>query len=561
MAVEVSRLLDYNNSTLLLGAAVVLLYAVRSYLQPVPLAHPLLLGRQSDVGKVRKVGETAVYRNYGVGHGAALPARPRKEVNLAHDVLHSDSTREQYLWGTKITNEKLRLRIQALGNGLVRTVGLAPNKSSAIILLDDSFVNVPEWLFIDLTLSTFGMTSITLTQLKLLGSVLSRGVPDVIFTDSSLLELILEQVAEEGNHFPIVVVGKDAASKVEAGRNLGFNVVTLDEVERSGKGGENTTIDKIKPADIFSTAYHGVTKETPTGVHITHMNLTSGPTAIRQFFTLTSPLSPASTVLSAFPLATPFGRAIAYTALLEGSNFATLASTSLLQSAKATIRPTLDEIVRAASSGIPRPTHLFILPDHLDTLRSSIIAHASSSFYSGWAWGRKLVDLAGGALAENTFFDRIGGLNQARRATLGYSKTEPWLNAVVAAGGPCDESQFPSARIALSIPLINAHIEYISTAPIFASHPFDLQHFPPSVAESYAHVGPPGPNIEVKLVAVSDDSQVDETKGDPRGKVFYRGPSLCEPIPPLASGPVGEQWVDSGRIAVIHSNGTFNILE
>jgi len=316
------------------------------------------------------------------------------------------------------------------------------------------------------------------------------------------------------------------------------------------------------PADLFSTTYYAMTEEVPAGVHITHMNLTSGPTAIRQFFTLTTPLSPASTVLSAFPLATPFGRAIAYTALLEGSNFATFDSTSLLQSvnAIAPVRPTLDEIVRAASSGIPRPTHLFILPDHLDALRSSIIAHASSSFLSGWAWGRKLVDLSGGSLTENTFFDKIGGLSQARRATLGYSKTEPWLNGVVVAGGPCDESELPSARIALSIPIINAHIEPKSTAPVFASHPFDLQHFPPPVAESSAHVGPPGPNMEVKLVAPDEDAQVDETRGDPRGKVFYRGPSVCEPVQLHGKGVVNGQWVDSGRVGVIHSNGTFNIL-
>jgi len=405
------------------------------------------------------------------------------------------------------------------------------------------------------------MTSIAITQLKPLHPVLSRGVPDVLFADASLLESILEQVAEEGNHFPIVVVGKAAASKVQAGRNLGFNVVTLDELERSGKGSEYVTAEKSKPAELFSTTYHGMKNEVPTGVHITHMNLTSGPTAIRQFFTLTTPLSPASTILSAFPLATPFGRAIAYTALLEGSNFATLDSTSLLQSANGPVRPTLDEIVRAASSGIPRPTHLFILPDHLDALRSSIIAHATSSFLSGWAWGRKQVDLSGGSLAENTFFDKIGGLSQARRATLGYSKTDPWLNGVVVAGGPCAESEFPSARIALSVPIVNAHIESMSTAPIFASHPFDLQHFPPSVAESNAHVGPPGSNIEIKLVASDEDAQVDETKGDPRGKIFYRGPSVCEPIPPLASGSVNGLWVDSGRFGIAHSNGTFNILE
>ncbi len=75
----------------------------------------------------------------------------------------------------------------------------------------------------------------------------------MIFADASLLESILEQVAEEGNHFPIVVVGKAAASKVQAGRNLGFNVVTLDELERSGKGSVYLTADKSStPSSIFS---------------------------------------------------------------------------------------------------------------------------------------------------------------------------------------------------------------------------------------------------------------------------------------------------------------------
>lgn len=90
------------------------------------------------------------------------------------------------------------------------------------------------------------------------------------------------------------------------------------------------------------------------GAHLTTastQNLTSGPTAIRTLFTLTTPLAPSSTIYSAFPLASSFGRAIAYTALFEGQlvfqhrqclqssnrlvitgcNFATLDSTSIVK--------------------------------------------------------------------------------------------------------------------------------------------------------------------------------------------------------------------------------------
>jgi long-chain acyl-CoA synthetase len=70
------------------------------------------------------------------------------------------------------------------------------------------------------------------------------------------------------------------------------------------------------------------------------------------------------------------------------------------------------------------------------------------------------------------------------------------------------------------VPLINAHIEPISTAPILASHPFDLQHFPPSKPEEeVAHVGPPAANVEVKLVAESDIEVDIQALRDPVGKV------------------------------------------
>jgi long-chain acyl-CoA synthetase len=85
--------------------------------------------------------------------------------------------------------------------------------------------------------------------------------------------------------------------------------------------------------------------------------------------------------------------------------------------------------------------------------------------------------------------------------------------------GPLSEGFFPRARLALSVPILNAHIEEISTAPVFASHPFDLQHFPLSSPDEVAHVGPPGANVEVKLIAVDHDSEVDDTQGDPTGKV------------------------------------------
>ena len=72
MSFDLGLLWNYDSTTFLLLSIIVLLYTLRSYLQPIPLAHPILLGRQADIAKVRLPRETATYRNYGVGHGAPV---------------------------------------------------------------------------------------------------------------------------------------------------------------------------------------------------------------------------------------------------------------------------------------------------------------------------------------------------------------------------------------------------------------------------------------------------------------------------------------------------------
>ena len=56
---------DAYTIPLVLALAVVALLG--TYLKPYSLVHPILLGRQSDVERVRRKGESVVYRNYGTG--------------------------------------------------------------------------------------------------------------------------------------------------------------------------------------------------------------------------------------------------------------------------------------------------------------------------------------------------------------------------------------------------------------------------------------------------------------------------------------------------------------
>ena len=60
-------LTETDGLTVVLGIVAAGAFLLHSFLTPQSLVHPILLGRQSDVDRVRKPRESAVYRNYGTG--------------------------------------------------------------------------------------------------------------------------------------------------------------------------------------------------------------------------------------------------------------------------------------------------------------------------------------------------------------------------------------------------------------------------------------------------------------------------------------------------------------
>lgn len=67
MAFNLSDYLVTDDLTILLGLIAATVFLLHNLYKPQPLVHPILLGRQSDVARVRNAGESAVYRNYGTG--------------------------------------------------------------------------------------------------------------------------------------------------------------------------------------------------------------------------------------------------------------------------------------------------------------------------------------------------------------------------------------------------------------------------------------------------------------------------------------------------------------
>jgi long-chain acyl-CoA synthetase len=56
-----------DDLTVLLGLTTATIFLLYNLYKPQPLVHPILLGRQSDVARVRMPRESAVHRNYATG--------------------------------------------------------------------------------------------------------------------------------------------------------------------------------------------------------------------------------------------------------------------------------------------------------------------------------------------------------------------------------------------------------------------------------------------------------------------------------------------------------------
>lgn len=540
----ISDYLVTDDLTVLLGFIGVSVFLLQNLYKPQPLVHPILLGRQSDAGRVRHPGESAVYRNYGTGLMGRFPVRPEKDVNIVTDFVKPEFDAPRTLWSTKITNAQLKARVSAFGSGIAKFV---PEDSTVLILLNDCI----EFLISDLALSEQSIASITLSSPKLLARVLERYPPDAIITDNTFLPHVLNAARDTYKLDGKLIVVDYLAPQ----SGISMVIHSWNDVESHGKVPQAPK-NAPQPGSAYTVSFF----ETPSGgmqsVQLSHENFTSGVTAIKTLFPAAINLSTLDTIVSGHSLSTPYGRAIAYVALYEGASFATLPSTNVFHDGDA---PALDvaDILSAIKFPIPSPTVLFLKPEHVQSLTSSVMDRAKkSSFIFPLAWRHKFAGLTEGFLTKDSLWDRTV-FGNAREDVLG--KMAETVKAVVISGGLLPFDAIVPARMALSIPLINAYTHGSATGPLFATHAFDMQILPSSSpATEPAHVGAPSVNVEAKLIGVNDN--VVEKGADPIGELLVRGPSVGNML--SADGEAGEKnaWVNTGVKARVMTNGAFKVL-
>ncbi|KDQ33577.1 hypothetical protein PLEOSDRAFT_1091549 [Pleurotus ostreatus PC15] len=553
MASNISDYLVTDDLTILLGLIGATVFLLRNLYKPQPLVHPILLGRQSDVARVRNPNESAVYRNYGTGLMGRFPLRPAKDVQTTADFVKIDSDAPRTLWSTKITNSRLQERISAFGTGLIRLAGLQPNESNVLLALNDGL----EFLITDLALASYSIHSLTLSSLTLMSPVLEAHPLSVIITHAEFVSHILELIydADGQQQYTIIVVG-EPTSKTLASVSSKVKVLLWSDVERDGTRADKAFAPQPKPSDVYTTSFFATKDGQVHGAELTHENFTAGVAAVRALLPLSNTISPLDTIVSSHSLSTAYGRAIAYTAIYEGTSFATLDSSKIYVEEDAHFSKDVKDVRSAMRFPIPPPTILFINPDHLKSLTSSILGVAKKSWLLfSIAWRHKIAGLTEGFVTKDSLWDRL--LFDTARARV-VDECAGSLRGIVVAGGRLDASELPSARIALSIPIVNAYVHPAVTAPVLASHPLDLQEFP-DTADKSAHVGPPSINLETKLTGV-DDASV-EAGGDPVGLLLVRGPPVGKVVGLSSEAPkLEEDWIATGEQARVQTNGSFKIL-
>ncbi|TFK42886.1 hypothetical protein BDQ12DRAFT_676954 [Crucibulum laeve] len=560
---NLSEYLITDDLTILLALIAATVFLLNNLYKPQPLVHPILLGRQSDAGRARNPKESAVYRNYGTGLLGRFPIRPSKEVYILADLVKQESEAPRTLWSTKITNTHLQDRVASLGTGLLRLARLQPNESNVLLLLNDSL----EFIVADMALASHCIPSFTLASSNLLSSVLESHPPSAIITHAFLLSQILELIYDAGEktgHHTIIVVG-EPSSQAMASVASNVKVLKFSEVEREGFKVEKVISPLPKPSDIFTVSFFEGEGGQLQSAQLTHENITAGVTATRSLLPLSHTPSPLDTILSTHSLSTPYGRAIAYTAIYEGTSFATQRSSELYHIDDQQNPSDGSDIITGKRYPIPAPTILFIKPQHLNYLVSEILKQASKSWLLfPIAWRHKLAGIADGFLTKDSLWDRLV-FDNARAKVMGDGAAA--LRAIIVSGGAIDAEKMTPSRIALSVPLVNTFIHPLVAGPVLASHAFDLQDFPavtndvlPSPA---AHCGPPSVNVEAKLVGVDDE--LVENGADPSGALLVRGPSVARLVSVedyVDVQPEGDKdgWIIMGVRAKVQTNGSFQVL-
>ncbi|KAI6108494.1 AMP-dependent synthetase/ligase [Pisolithus croceorrhizus] len=388
----------------------------------------------------------------------------------------------------QIMNAQLNEQVDAFGGGISH---MFQEDSDVLLLLNDS----NKFLIADLALMKYSIAAMTLCSPKLLSHVLETHPPTAIITNMKFIPLLLEY---EGKHH------QKTAKQVE--------ITPWVQIKTDG-----TNKMKQCPDDLYMLTFFEAPSGRMQAVQFTHENMTSGVAAIQALFPPSMALSSIDIIVSNHSLSTPYGLAIVYSTLHEGMSFVTIDSTRLYNPHN------LADMLSARCHPIPYLMVFFIGLDHLEDLSSSILRHAGESWLYSFMWKHKLAAFAEGFLSKDSLWGHTV-FDHAWEHVLGDMANA--LKDVIISGGPISSKVFMPAWIALSIPMINMHVNPWVSGPVFMTQTFNAQVLPSG--HKPVHVGGLSIDMEAKLKGVK--GMYLEDNKNPVGEIVVHGPTVGQEI-------------------------------
>ncbi|EPQ31971.1 uncharacterized protein PFL1_00169 [Pseudozyma flocculosa PF-1] len=591
-----SLVIDDLSLALLLGIVVALsasIYTARAYQ---PLIHPLILSRQADVSKVRQTNESAIYRNANSPSGFDLAEKPRKEATsiaalVAAGAKGTEAQHSRQIYDRQATNAHIARDSAAFAAGLVKLSSAPASQICAAITVEmDSYESLVALLAGAHSASSSPFHTLVLAPSSISDKPPSSVPPKVasagaraisaIFTTPTALRDVLSLGPLDPSALVILPTQQDVAQASNDGGSHRLRFVSFQDVLDAGSAGSDGG-DKAGSADLAAIHSH-YWRGKQGWTAVSHGSLISGVTTHLSFYPadkipstsdriyVEASASKTSLTPPMMATVTPSGLAIALLALYTGAGLAASTLTNSWEDANPAVTKKLFDFA---------PTLIYATAEGASSLACALTTVSRRASLSGLATRSRLYTLRNGTYGRHGLFDALV-YRRSREATgclyvrnvvivgQGSSVLQGLLDSLRIHLGCAVQNTYLPSSLSSTADVANADEDaYCATAPISATHSFDLQAFADKDDEGNqlpAHVGPPAVSVEIKVVQTPrastlgltiDGNKPEGFQDDPMGEVYVRGKTLT------GSVDGAQQWLKTGDLAGFRANGTLVVFQ
>lgn len=520
--------LAFDQLAWVLSACIVLSYVVASIWneENCSLVHPLILAHQAKFSPTRKQGETPTITSSGATTHL-LPTTPDRSVkSLLHLLLKAEGRLQQIDINSIVTqNIAFNTLVANVRNNLwshlasTKTEDGNEDHPRLLILCADPYLR----LVLSLAAATLPIVTILATPKR------SGTLPVEI-------QLALEPHIA---HLCLVVSELPADMTKEV---LGLKLATRCQIMPShhlSAWFQSGNTETVAPDDLselskarlrivsYSSRPDGQQTNKARVFEFTPENLLAGVTGSLGLFPLAGKLNAKDTIALELAGEEIWGSAssMAVAGLYSGASVYFFNGFKLLSECK--------------------PTVLLLKSMTAQILAEEVVQLSKLSLLKKLAIGRRLSKVFNGALGSP------------------LPETTEWVGPHLRAmltDDPITQSTATLIRAGFGVSLQRVYVHPVGAGPLLASQQYDFQLARPHrlTTSTMVHCGPPGANVECKIVAVPEPALINHDAW--KGKLLVRGPSVGSELTPDGDAAEAEDFHAVADVAQVLPNGTFQVF-